>query len=329
MRQNRSHATPAARASQLLGRALGHSAGGNYRRAESCLREALKSADRHTVNFVVDHPALWNELGIVCKYLGKLDAAERYYRLALRHARRHPKSPDCEFFVANLYHNLGGVEHSRRRFTRAEKYARRGLELRLKCTQNDSLAVASDRAALAAILDGLHRYDESKKYYFQALRIYRREYGASHPEIAVVLNNLGALYDATGRPKVAESYYRAALRMKRRELGVSHPDVAVTMNNLAMLHRGQGRYELAESWFKRALQILNSSVGSSHPFTRELRNNQHSQHHCPVLASQGKASSLMRPRLAAAGQQHGVREAATFHPNAGKHTSTVGSNVGP
>src|SRR5947209_1979818 len=114
MRQNRSHATPAARASQLLGRALGHSARGNYRRAESSLREALESAEKHTANFVVDRPALWNQLGMVCKYLGKFDSAERYYRLALRHARQHPKSPEREFFLANLYHNLGGVEHSRR-----------------------------------------------------------------------------------------------------------------------------------------------------------------------------------------------------------------------
>jgi uncharacterized repeat protein (TIGR01451 family) len=132
----------------------------------------------------------------------------------------------------------------------------------------------------------------SLERYFEALRIYCREYGASHPEIAVVLNNLGALYHATGRPKLAESILsRVALRMKRRELGASHPDIGVTMNNLAMLLRGQGRCELAESWFKRALQILKSSLGSSHPVTRELRNNQPRQHHWPPFASQRRASS--------------------------------------
>jgi len=277
MRQNRSHATSAARASQLLERALGYSANGDYRRAETCLRKALKSAERSTGGFVIDRPALWNELGMVCKYLGKFDAAERYYRLALWHVRLHPQSPEREFFLANLYHNLGGVEHSRRRFAIAEKYAREGLEIRLKCTRHDSLAIASDRAALAAILDGRHRYGESKRCYFDALNVYRREYGASHPEIAVVLNNLGALYHGTGRPNLAESYYRAALRMKRRELGASHPDVGVTMNNLAMLYRHKGSCELAESWFKKALRILDSSLGSSHPATRELRNNQRKQ----------------------------------------------------
>jgi len=142
------------------------------------------------------------------------------------------------------------------------------------CTQ----CIGCTRAALAAILDGRHRYDESKRCYFDALKIYRREYGASHPEIAVVLNNLGALYHATGGPNIAGSYYRAALRMKRRELGASHPDMGVPMNNLAMLYRQQGRCELAESWFKKALRILDSSLGSSHPATRELGNNQRQQH---------------------------------------------------
>ena len=263
-----------ARASRLLKRALAYSSRGNYRRAEKCLRRALNSTGRRPSDFTNDRPALWNELGMVCKYLGKFDSAERYYRLALRHARRHPVSPGREFFLATLYHNLGGVEHSRRRFSRAEKYARRGLELRLKSATRDSLAAASDLAALAAILDGQQQFDESKKLYFKALSVYRCKYGASHPEIAVVLNNLGALFHATGYPKVAESYYRAALRMKRRELGASHPDLGVTMNNLAMLHSVQGRRELAESWFKRALQIVKPTLGNSHPVTRELRNNQ-------------------------------------------------------
>ena len=267
------------RTSRLLKRALAYSSRGNYQLAERWLRRALNSTGRRPSDFITDRPALWNELGMVCKYLGKLGSAERYYGLALRHAGLQPETPERDFFLANLYHNLGGVEHSRRRFARAEKYARRGLELRLNCTHNDSLAVASDRAALAAILDGQQQFDESKKLYFKALSVYRRKYGASHPEIAVVLSNLGALYHATCRPKLAQTHYHAALRMKRRELGASHPDIGVTMNNLAMLHSTQGRRELAESWFKRALQIFKSTLGNSHPVTRELRNNQRRQHH--------------------------------------------------
>lgn len=210
-----------ARVSALLKRGLAHSARGNYARAETWLRKALASAPRAAGLFIADRPALRNELGMVCKYLGKLDSAERYYRLALRHACRCPGSPEREFFLANLYHNLGGVEHSRRRFSRAEEYASQGLELRLTCATPGGIAVAFDQAALATILDGQRRYAESERLYRQALRTYRREY-RSHPEIAVVMNNLGAHYQATGQPKRAESYYRAALKKKRQKLPGKH-----------------------------------------------------------------------------------------------------------
>lgn len=272
MGENADGVTPT-RASRMLQRALAHSSRGNYSLAEKWLRRALKSAGPRANGFVADRPALWNELGMVCKYLGQLDSAERYYRLALRHARSSTNDPDRQFFLANLYHNLGGLEHSRQRFRRAEKYARKGLELRRACAPSDKLALASDQAAMAAILDGLGRYRESEKLYRQALRTYRRELGASHAEMAVILNNLGALYQATGRPRKAESSYLAALKMKRRILGRAHPDVAVTLNNLGMLYSSLGCHVTARSSFKKALQILDSTFRHSHPTTCCVQSN--------------------------------------------------------
>ena len=257
-----------------LKRALVFSARGHYRDAEACLREALKAARNSAHVLATERCELWNELGMVCKYLGKFDSAERYYRLALRRADDLETGPRREQLLADLYHNLGGIEHSRRHFRRAERYARKGLQIRLRCVAAGDLTVASDRAALAAILDGLQRYGESKKLYNQALRTYCREYGPSHFEIAVILNNLGVLYAAIGRPKRAYLYYRSALEMKRREVGGSHPDVAVTMNNLATLQAAQGRPDLARIWFAKAIRLLDSSWGGAHPISRAVRRNQ-------------------------------------------------------
>ena len=258
---------------QLLECALGHSADGDYPAAESCLRKALSLPAPPDCHLGITRPALWNELGIVRKYRGKLDSAERYYRLALRHARRFTNTPGREFFLANLYHNLGGVEHARGRFWRAAAHARKGLRLRLQCVRSGSLAAASDMAALAAILDGLEAYKESEKLHRYALKIYQREYGSSHPEIAIVLNNLGALYQATKRPKRAEFFYRAALKMKRHVLPARHPDIAITMSNLAMFYSVHARHSLARLWSKRALQLLEGSLGHSHRTTRAVRKN--------------------------------------------------------
>ena len=261
------------RSSTLVKTALHCSARGDYRLAETHLREALKLARNKNGLSSTACPALWNELGMVCKYLGKFDKAESYYRRALQRARALQKTPSREFFLANLYHNLGGVEHARRRFSRAESYAQKGLRLRLDCAAPESVAVAADRAALAAILDGLHRYKESETHYRAALRTYRRDYGADHDENTVILNNLGALCQATRRPKRAEFYYRAALRIQREKLHEHHPDVAVTLNNLALLHGSLGKIERARSLLKKALEILNVSLGRSHPNTIVLKKN--------------------------------------------------------
>ncbi len=248
------------------------SAQGKYAAAEKCLLEAARSLRGTGAASRPERAAVWNELGMVCKYLGKFYSADRYYQQALGSAR-YMAGPERDSLVADLYHNLGGLEHSRGRFTLAEKRARKGLCLRLQFSVGNCPAVASDLAALAAILDGLGKYGESEKLYRQALRIYRRQFGANHAEIAVVLNNLGAMHQAAGRPGRAGYYYRSALRMKSRVLGKSHPDLAFTMNNLATLYHTQNRLDDAGLWLRRALGLARVSLGRSHPVTRTLERN--------------------------------------------------------
>ena len=253
------------RAAELADAARRCSANGDYGSAASSFRKALRVLGNDSSD--PDCMALWNELGMVLKYGGKYDQAEQCYRLALRHSSTRFRGAEQQSFRADLYHNLGGVEHSRERFTRAERYARKGLELSLNCNASDTLAVASDRAALGAILHGLCKYAESERNYLRALRIYHHEYGARHQEIAVLLNNLAAVCHATGRPRRAEYYYLAALRMKEKILGRSHPDLAVTMNNLALFFDSRGRIRAAHAWMEKALRILESTLGGSHPST--------------------------------------------------------------
>jgi tetratricopeptide (TPR) repeat protein len=220
------------------------------------------------------HLAVWNELGMLYKYLGKFKTALKFYRLALRHSNNCLTGRECDDFLANLYHNLGGLEHSRRRFRRGELYARKSLLLRRRATDSGAaLGLAADKVALAAILDGLLKFSESQKLYRQALRVYRRVYGPSHREIGLILNNLAAIYQQTGRPGRAAKHYRAALEMKRRELGAGHPDLGITMNNLAMLYASDGRKRDAELYFNQALKLFETSLGKFHPNTRAVRNN--------------------------------------------------------
>ena len=106
-----------------------------------------------------------------------------------------------------------------------------------------------------------------------SLVAYRRAYGKSHREIALVLNNLAALYHKTGQYVRAETHYRAALTMKRRELGKSHPDLAITMNNLAILLASVGNAKLARRFFQNAMKVFAMSLGNAHAHTLGVKKN--------------------------------------------------------
>lgn len=259
------------RAGTLRVRAASFRTRGLYREAEACLLEALRHLDPRQASAVPDLLLVWNDLGITYKYLGKFQKAHAYYRLALQYSRRVFR--DCrvrDSFLASLYHNLAGLEHSRRHFLRGVRLARKGLRLRLAAEGKCNIAVASDMVALAALLDGHRKFAESEILYLKALPIYRLEYGTSHPELAVLLHNLASHYHNTKRYAEAEPLFWAALRMRRRELGTAHPDLAVTLNNLGMLYYSQGESQQAARHFRQALRILVRTPGSRHPYTRAV-----------------------------------------------------------
>ena len=253
---------------RLLSRAHKYASRGNYRGEEACLLAGLRSNLQ-----AADRIFLWNELGMIYKYLGKFSSSHQLYRRTLRKIHECLQGSERDFFLADLYHNLGGLEHARRHFRRGEKFARKGLQLRLRVASARSVPVAADMAALAAILVGRKKFAEAERLYRQALRTYRREYGPAHGETAILMGNLGALYQATRHFRRAQDYYRRALKSKQRAFGRTHPSVAITLNNLGVLCQAQGDPLGAKRCIREALRILLSRVGCRHFQYRAIEKN--------------------------------------------------------
>jgi len=257
------------RISRVQLRARRYVSRGNYRGAEVYLLEELRSAGLQPAGQMF----LWNELGMIYKYLGRFRESQRLYRRALETAHDYMDGTRRDFFLADLYHNLGGLEHAQKHFRRGEKLARKGLQLRRRVSSERSLPVAVDKAALAALLSGQKKFVEAEKLYRRALLVYRREYGAKDGETAILLNNLAALYHATQRFRPAQKCYRHALQIKRETFGPLHPTVAVTLNNLGMLCHAQGDSRGAEQYIGEALRILLRRIGSTHFQYRSILRN--------------------------------------------------------
>jgi Arc/MetJ-type ribon-helix-helix transcriptional regulator len=66
---------------------------GRYADSAALLRRALRLITSQVTAQTSEHLALWNDLGMVYKYLGKFQTAEEFYRLALHHSTERLKRP--------------------------------------------------------------------------------------------------------------------------------------------------------------------------------------------------------------------------------------------
>ena len=161
--------------------------------------------------------------------------------------------------MAAIYHNLGGLEHARKRYSEGEPYARKAWEINRQVLGEDHPITLADAAAYAGLLDGLERYAESEPIYRKVLAAFTSLYGEDHYEIAVNLNNLANVRNACGDPQEAEALFRRAITIKEKILGRDHPDTALSLNNLGVILREQGRTDEARALFRRALRLLSAA----------------------------------------------------------------------
>ena len=79
----------------------------------------------------------------------------------------------------------------------------------------------------------MKEYTKAEEYYRQSLEMRKRIHGkdSDHPEIAVVLNNLGSNYCNMKEYTKAEEYYRQSLNMYKRIHGEEsdHTDIAMVL----------------------------------------------------------------------------------------------------
>lgn len=174
-----------------------------------------------------------NQLGILGKAMGTFAIARRHYLRALPIVQRFPRNRYVE--LADLYHNLGGLEHARGNYREGEPLARRSVQLRARRHGADSIDTWLDRTAHAALLQGIGRHREAEQVYRDALPRFRRYFGAGHFEIAMTRNNLGCALADQGRLVAGRKHVAAALRLFTRLLGARHPTTRACRQTLARL----------------------------------------------------------------------------------------------
>lgn len=251
-----------ARASTLRARGALALAEDGYRRALA-LAEGRLPADDPLIAETL------NGLGVVHKFQGRYDEAEPLYRRALAIAESAGLVDD----TATLFHNLGGLAHSRGDFAAGEPLARRAVALREAALGPEHPATAADRAAWGALLEGLGRTDEAERAYADALRVFEAQLGTRSLEAASALTALGGVQQQRGKLADAERSYRRALDIRQSVLDPQHFDLAMTENNLGMLLAERGAADEARTLLSHAHDTFRAALGADHPHTRTVAQN--------------------------------------------------------
>jgi tetratricopeptide (TPR) repeat protein len=244
---------------------------GDLVRAEVSLKEALRIVSSE-FGEVSEHAAnARNNLAVLYKACGRFDEGLGLYQQALNSVvKLHGE--DC-LSSGVIYHNIGGILHSKGDFASAEQPGRRAWEISRRLLGEDDPRTLFDAVAYAAILDGLQRYEESEAIYRCALAIFEKTFGPEHCEVASNLHNLAAVLCARGDFDQAERLYLRALTIKEMLLGAESPDAALTRNNLGALLNLKGRPREAVALLQRAVAVLQDRLAPDHPHMAFARAN--------------------------------------------------------
>jgi len=234
---------------------------GDFAGAEPLLRQALALAESARPRDDQTLALALNELGLLCKDLGRWDEAHAHYQRAMALLDQNPAADPDDLAV--LWHNLGGIAHARGDFAAGEAAARRGIAIREAAGSRTRL-LAADRAALAAILDGLERHDEAERLYRDAIAEFERE-PMDPLELGVALGGLGAQYVRRRRAGEAVPLLARAVELKRQALGSRHPDTALTLHNLAVARDRSGDAAGAAAAAGEAMAVLRGTLEPGHP----------------------------------------------------------------
>ncbi len=246
-----------------LARAHAAMAEGRYQDAATMLESIVARVERTHGASHLEVAAPLNLLAMSYHSLARfMDAGLRYQRaLAILEAHARGKGHEA----ADIYHNLGGLEHAAGNWLRGEPFARHAVMLRTKLFGRRHPAVAADITALAALLDRQGQFVEAERLYHRALTILELEHGAEHHLVAVALNNLAAVLHARGKVADAEAMFRRAQAIEIAVLGPTHPTVAYSTNNLAILLKDTRRPTAAAVLFRKAVTLFSRGLGANHP----------------------------------------------------------------
>ncbi|MBM3416168.1 MAG: tetratricopeptide repeat protein [Bacteroidetes bacterium] len=142
-----------------------------------------------------------------------------------------------------LYTSMG-------RFSQAEKFTAKALEMREENLGKTNMAVAASLNNYAVLHYNLGQYNESEKEFETAVRIIEENKKQEAMAYAILLNNQAILYQSMGRYDQAVSLLKRALQLAGKLEVSKARNQENFFSNLALLYQQIGKYAEAEEIYR-------------------------------------------------------------------------------
>ena len=169
---------------------------------------------------------------------------------------------DSELDEARRLHTQARRDYAASKYDEAIRTEEKSLNIRERILGANNLDVAESLFARGLYCRNAGDIPRAEDSYLRALAIREKALGAEHPDVSLVLNNLGYLYyyDLHDYDR-AESLYERSIAIKEKAFGTEHPQVAATLINIGLIEWKKKDYARAKAAFERALGILEKNTG--------------------------------------------------------------------
>ena len=189
---------------------------------------------------------MYNNQGIVLKYLGELEESKKAHLNSLRIKEKLGLPPTdiapSLVNLGNLEYELGFLERSTEYYHQAEK---------LCVEHNIERGISLTRMNLASNYQKMGQYEKALNYFNQSLDYYKKK--EDNRNIARVINSIGALYFAQDSLQKAQDFYLEANKLNKAH-GITQME-ALTTRNLGKVAMKQGRSQQALNYFLKANEL--------------------------------------------------------------------------
>jgi len=202
---------------------------GEYGKAQSLLKEALRIAEQVLGKQHPHYATYLNNLALLYKSQGKYDKALALYQASLEIVeqvlgKHHPDYANSLNNLAALYYFQGNIAHALPLFQEALKSIKQ-----VWGKQHPDYAKSLNN--LAGLYQAQGKYNQALPLHQEALTIREQVLGKQHPDYASSLNNLAALYYSQERYEQALPLFQEALDICINVLGKQHPHTQMVMES--------------------------------------------------------------------------------------------------